>query len=498
MKIFIYSIVLLLPLFVFTQTDSNNSIKNKYNPKKEISYPNFPKIKFNFSTKDSIIVPKKIKEGEFYQIVIDSINLNQYYVQIESTDTTYSSSLTFPTFGSLDLSSLASLVSNLSINNEVIKSNSKDVPEAEMANYNKTWGIILPGEKNTSTSNTKEDLRIRLQLQSNLVTLNNKVSVNLDTLEAIKFKIEDKSFKYTTYKILKHTNKNSKESEINIEDDIKLFDSLRVRLNKLKEAVNKETKSLQKLVDIGEAKVFLAKTDNIDVKSDLEKTQKALKETSKKTTQALGLISPDNIEKQLKSILNLYDENKYISLPIQYNSEVASMKIKFIPKDSTSTLQPYILPTIKFPKRKSYWSVGSAIYHANMDNERVGIESTQIDSTQTYSLLPEEPLKNEIGAALLLRGGYKFEIFEQLFGTHLSVSTGLSLGEAVKPRMLLGGGITIGQKHSFAIDFGAIGGYVNLVSKNTTFEKVYYSEPKVLLNDLQFKFFWSVGYAFRL
>ena len=72
----------------------------------------FPKVSFDFRYRNSITIPKKLKPGDFYQVVVSNINLNDYKVVVEGTDTIFSSPLSFPTFGSIDLSSLQNIISS--------------------------------------------------------------------------------------------------------------------------------------------------------------------------------------------------------------------------------------------------------------------------------------------------------------------------------------------------------------------------------------------------
>jgi hypothetical protein len=64
-------------------------------------------IKFSFSNPLAIKYPKKIKSGDFYKVVVEGINLNNYIVQLQNSDTVYSAkALDFPVFGSVDISDL--------------------------------------------------------------------------------------------------------------------------------------------------------------------------------------------------------------------------------------------------------------------------------------------------------------------------------------------------------------------------------------------------------
>jgi len=470
MKKLILILILIVPVLTFCQEE----IK-----KKEHKLDPFPKLKFDFLNKNYIIIPTKIKQGEFYQIEIDSINLNQYLVQIESKDTTYSTGLKFPTFGTLDLSSLESFTENLSL--KTIEGIQQDKMKGEkFKEFIKTLTI-----ENTVIKTIKD--------------VKNDYNMELDNLKTINIKIDDKKYDYMTYRICRQTNENCDNYKLNIIEDLKVYSSIRIDLKVQSSQMKKYKMLLHDFINQGSIQKFLKETDNVELKKELIKISEEISKLSDKVNEAIALVSPDNIEKQLKLALNLYEKNEYVSLPIQFNGEEAHLKIKFIPKDTSANLQPYTLPIIKFPVRKTYWSVGASMYYAGFENQRISHETIQEFGTDTinkYKILKETDLNGETGVAVLLRGGKKFT--NSFFGWHGSAGTGLSLGEDSKPRMLLGGGISYGQKHSFALDFGFIGGFVKNVSSNIDYSKEYIEKPDVFINKFQTKMFLSIGYVFRI
>lgn len=196
-----------------------------------------------------------------------------------------------------------------------------------------------------------------------------------------------------------------------------------------------------------------------------------------------------------KNLNNLNPNDEFISLPIQLTGEEAKMELTFIPKDQKSGLQTYRMPPFKFPKRRMYWSVSSTLYYSGMKTERVGLESVSKNDTAFVSLYKEEPLKGEIGTALLLRGGW---YLGKGFGAHISAGTAVSLGEKVKPRGVVGAGLSFGDKHSLTLDGGLSVGYTQVLSKAADFNKYYEGKPEVVIDQLKWSYFIGVGYAFRL
>lgn len=530
MRKLLCTLFLLLPLVAFSQEEINKEsvdslakevkalqkrltelekTKNRVRISgKEVTLKAFPKIKFDFTNPESITIPNKIKEGDFYQIEVTGINLNQYVLVMENSDTVYSTPLSFPTFGTLDLSSLTGLVASLSpkLSEEVeaavdkMAKSSPDKKSFEKGTFSTDREVADLLKELSAKMESEKDLKelITARIEKEML----QISQYLTSLKATNDVIDDKKYDYMAYRVMRQTNDTSDDYKPVIKDDLKEYDALRSALKTLKDTIDTDVKALKKFIDSKDIKNFLANTKDVDLKDNLAKTEKALTEASEKTARALELVSSDNIEKQLVSVLNLYQKQTYTSLPIQYHGEQATAKIKFVPKDSASGLQPYYLSPVKFPHQRFYWSVGPSIYYAGLENQRVGSQTIQVnDSTQNYQLLKESTLEREMGAAVLLRGGAKLwrpSGWVPSLGVHFAVGTGLSLGEEVRPRMLLGGGFTLGQRHSLALDFGAIGGSVKVVSANADYEQLYTEKPEVLINDFQYKFFWSVGYAFRL
>lgn len=445
-------------------------------------YPYFPKVEFDFSNPDDISIPNKLKEGDFYQVEVTGINLNQYSVVLENSDTIYSTPLEFPTFGTLDLSKLKDLAAGSLQYLETINKEQKEdsVQDTEKVNMN-------------------EKEKVADSIKAYMKDLIKQISSYTTSLEDISELIEDKRYHYMAARVLAFASKDNAEWSFNIKKDLKFYDSLRTVLNTQNDNIEKAIKQYSDFLDTPKVQAYMNIKDDaahIKVSDELRKLEEPLLEVKKQTNKLIKLISVDNMEKQLISVINLDQSFTYTSMPIQFQGESAEVKMKFIPKDSASGLQPYYLSPIKIGQPSFYWSVGPALYYSWLSSARVGYEVNQInDSTQRYSLVNVEDLQNEMGAAMLLRAGAKFY---KNVGGHISVGTGLSLGEEVKPRMLLGGGFTLGNRHNLSVDFGAIGGYVDKVRANTDYEKVYVEKPDVLINDLVINGFLSIGYTFIL
>jgi hypothetical protein len=254
--------------------------------------------------------------------------------------------------------------------------------------------------------------------------------------------------------------------------------------------------------------IIIVKEDSTEtLKQEKEKIAKAYSEKKANLNALQSKVSTENVEKALVSVYQLYQNTTYTSLPIQFNGEEAEVRMKFIPKDSASNLQAYTLSPIKFGRSPWYWAVGPSLYYSGLREQRVGLETiVGVDSTQSdsYKVLPESDLKGELGVAALFHFGYKFDLPSEVeVGAHLSVGTGLSLGDEVRARLLYGIGFSFGKRHHLTVDLGLSTGYVNKVSSNITdtpngYDIVYPVKPDVLVTGLDTKLFFAMGYMFRL
>ena len=497
MKKIITLLFLSISFIGFCQDGSKKTKENKEN--KENKGKN-KILKFNFtnSNPDSIEIPKNLEIGDFYQIQIDSINLNQYHVTLKASDTTYSKALEFPTFGKIDLSGLTDLTNTFKsifiAKSSEVKDSLKDINPYKNTFKNKNIVSNKYFLENISPkySDSKEDL-VKKQTKINKLK---EAEFTID-LKIAKDSIDKKEYQYMEIRILRKTIKYKPDDKINIKKDLKDFKELRFALNDVKDSITASIQKSKKFVENTDGiKAFLTDSKNISLKEKFTKSQEQLELALKKTNTILEVISSKNIEKMIVSIMNLYDINKYKSLPIQFTEEEAKVEIFFIPKDSTSNLQSYSLFPVKFPRKKNYWSLGASIYYSGIKSERVGFETIAInDSITRTKVLKEDPTNGELGTALLLRGG---KMFNNNFGVHIVVGTGVSISEDILPRALFGLGLSYGKKHSITLDAGINIGNTKVISKNTDFDKEYIEKPDVLINKLDISYFIAVGYTFKI
>jgi hypothetical protein len=490
MKTLLKFVLFLLPIICLSQG-------------KDTEHKNLPLVKFNFKNPNKIKIPSEIKEGDFYRILIKDINLNRYFISLKASDTVYSKPIEFPTFGSIDLSGLTNLASSITstvvalvpeaTDSIVELEKAKSYDNSFLANKARIFNDIYQIQDLAIKKQETEADKIKKQ-----IAINDLRSLEFSgILKTIKLAIDDKAFEYMEIRVLRKTPENDPSKSINFKNDFKFFESLRSNLVTLKNEIDLAKKSSVNFFEnTPKIKTFLADPKNIELKDKFTKSENQISLALKKANTIKDIVSSEKIEQMMVSIMNLYQKNEYKSLPIQFNGEEATVELFFIPKDSSSQLQKYSLMPIRFPRKNTYWSVGSSMYYSNLKSDRVGYKTIRVNDSVSYGKLSmEQATTGELGTALLLRGGRKFN---GKWGYHLTVGTGVSISENVLPRALVGGGLSFGKKHNFTLDLGLIFGNVKEVSKSTDFSLEYTERPEVLINQLKTSYFVGIGYSYNL
>ena len=79
-----------------------------------------------------------------------------------------------------------------------------------------------------------------------------------------------------------------------------------------------------------------------------------------------------------------------------------------------------------------------------------------------------------------------------------SFGPGVSITNKLRPRFLIGGGFSYGNKHRVALDVGFIIGEVNQLSRQVSKWGVNDSTSKLTVSDIKIGGFLSLGYHFNL
>ncbi|MCT4582963.1 MAG: hypothetical protein N4A35_16240 [Flavobacteriales bacterium] len=432
-------------------------------------------IKYNFKSKTLKLDSNKIKsmaKGDFFKVKIDNINLNIYGVSLEKNDSTL--------FKEFNTSNLFNSYTNLSSLVDGIISSVISIPKNEIDSNNKKK-IQKPSEL-TGISNFYS-----VKLLSFGFLIKN-IASDIDSL-AIKTNMDIKRSK-----VLYSIEKNDPNKKI----DIKYIDKYHAKIIEFKdslESIGKGISSISnKLIKIKDS---LSKIDS----SKYIKTVNDFNTLSTAVSKLQVNLSSENVNKTLNTLYDIINNSsgKYETLPIQMTDDFTTLNLKITPLDSGSRLPSYNTK-IAFPlQRDFYFSVGTGVYHAGLNDSVYSvIGQNENDSVNSYRLINERSNNFELGANIMLQGGYIFCRKNNInIGVHASLGTGFSFTQNVRTRFLYGGGLTIGNKHNLAINIGGISGYVDRLSNAFNLDSKYSEIPeKTNVSLIQHKLFGSVGYCF--
>lgn len=463
-------------LFLFT---SFNLISQDLKPIKT--------VEIDFKTKKIIKIPADIKKGNFYQIHIKNINLNKWNINHTAKDTIKTSPLKTPSFEDFSLDNLTTLVSNFNSFVNVQSLGIKDLNSGEKSFF----GI----KKGGRIKNSCENLGIYLKdSQSNFID-----NFIISDLNDSKGKYDEISFRISMYKY--ELLKDSPVTQTYYSPDNVLIDikDIRTNLNYSNIRLDSLKKEYNSLINLSINSTCLSK--NEDLKKLHQKNLDLYSSVEKKIVEFKEKLSTSKIDTLIRSVMFLKNGiNEYTSFPIQFNGEEAELKISFEPKKEEYNEQTHKL-NFSFPNKssKNYWSLGASFFASTLNDERYSTVGTMPnDSTMVYSVVSEISDKYELGTATLLRFGNKISS-DNTLGFHGSFGVGVNIGKTIRPRLLLGGGFSKGKKHSIAVDFGLIAGYVDVKSNAVDLNTTYAIKPENLtVTKLKVGGFISLGYLFRL
>ena len=190
----------------------------------------------------------------------------------------------------------------------------------------------------------------------------------------------------------------------------------------------------------------------------------------------------------------------YYSLPLQFTKEQTFLSISITPRKKEDAgpenkNQSYST-RLTFPfSKKGYNVTGISYYVSGLYDETFSIQKP----TDTTSIYKSEPTSSrEVGISVMYKAGGK--IIKDWFGAHASIGVGASIANNVRPRILLGGGLSFGTKHMISVDFGGIAGMVDRLTSAVVVGKEYSVKqvPSPITKQvLETSCFFSVGYLFR-
>ncbi|MDT3402309.1 hypothetical protein [Mucilaginibacter terrae] len=442
------------------------------------------KIKYNFSSK-SLTKPKlsKIKTDEFYQVIIDSINLNLYKVSINTKDTTTSKALQMPALTGLDLEGITKAISGI---------------KPPTTFYTITRKIPVAGDtsahgfspnKKTKTITEKKPSPVGPKMQEYKQTLNGFLA----SLTSIKAAIDEVFFKVYEYQLNQQQNSPSKETVSPYAARLKDITDLRNRIT-----------TLAGLITASQTTYVAFQTkykDEIAKNEELTAADKAIVETYTKLitgcSDAQSAVAADKARDLLAGLISTANNanGQYMSLPFQFKKDQATVSLLIEPRKPELGLNTYKQELVFPLQSKSYAAVGVSFYGSNLHDEPYSVVA--VDSAE-YQVKPENWTKMEVGITALLRLGTKFSDTSPA-GAHFSIGPGVTIASTIKPRLLTGGGFSYGHKHMFTFDIGGIFGYVDRVTTagDITNQTLSARPDNVMVSKLSGGIFGAIGYLYR-
>lgn len=436
-------------------------------------------IRFN---EQGLIIPKSlndIKPNEYYRIKITDINQNLYKVSINHSDTIVSKALQMPTFASFQLDEVSKVIAGISPG--TTSSVLAGLPQ---------YGLY----KDTAPSeNTKQKIKGTVeQMQDYKI----KLEGYLQRLRLIKNGIEEMQLYALNIHLSGLSLKKQKLENVGYKEVIDGIAAARKAISELQLEINAEQNNYLLFSQSNNtviAENTSLKTTDAEIKSSFSLLLTGCSEAS-------ASVNADKLRDLLACIIVTENNSSktYISMPIQFTKELATVEILVEPRKPEYLLQTY-KSTISFPVGKlSYAGVGISFYGASLGNEKYSSEGFQVnDSVTNYRIKAEKKDKWEAGMAALLRLGTKFSCNSN-FGIHGTIGPGITISDKVKPRILAGGGLSVGNKHMFTFDLGGIFGYTDTLSEVYSVDKVTATKPEsITVSRLKAGFFLSLGYLYH-
>lgn len=239
-------------------------------------------------------------------------------------------------------------------------------------------------------------------------------------------------------------------------------------------------------------------SDNENYKKADEAVKANFVELQKNIGSLKESISADKAFDYLFTLVTISNNSKgdYYSLPLQFSGEQTRLMVSITPRDTKYNLQSYSTQII-FPLVPQRYNVtGISYYYSGLTDEEYSIEKPT-DTSYRYSF--QSGTEGEGGLSASYRAGIKMFPKYKWFGAHISLGAGLTLSKKIRPRILLGGGFSFGNKHMLAVDYGFIFGYVDRKNSTLDFTKTYSEKQRpepIIVSQLERSCYLSVGYLF--
>lgn len=491
MKTMKYSMVFLFSFFVILSTTAqkmSKTKKEKRNEKKSIECcqnhsgktPIVINLDFTEKKFENLDRLEELKKGDLYQLRIKNINLNLYNVLIENKDSLIKTDIPLFPFDLMNLDNLSKIIAELS----------------PISTISESTKIGFGGDVALTKDSIISKNRIieRMNLESKfLLTIKDSIYYSKISIDSLQFSMNKRALSY----IVENNNSdyyNYLKSSFNMENALKSTEKIRMKikgiLDKLKESF------LKYQTFYTENKAIIDKTIN------LNKRNKEINEAYAKAIESINnvytSIDANKVYTWFNSLILLENNNsgEYLSLPMQKAGDITNFKIKVVPKKSEYGLSSY-QSNLQFPTyTKPYLGIGMGFYISTMYNEAFSINSTKVDTVTSYNVIDEKPLHSEIGFATLLYYGVRFN--NSNCGIHLTFGPAFSISNKISPRLAVGGGFSFGKKQMLTVDFMAIAGYAERLSKVYSVDGIFTVQPQnITVSKLKYGGAISFGYIYK-
>jgi len=453
--------------------------------------PQAPTVKVNPYTGKvtGLAALDKLRWGSLYVVQVDSVNLNLYRVSVDHKDTVSGSALAFPEFGSVAGDALSKLVSGVSMSTKA----SVKEGESEKTMFNL-------GRVDLLAKAEKEDAKkYKQRYQEMLAQRSLDISMHADTLQVILSECQSLATdvmegSLALRKLVVDTPYTSVAA-----DYYKMFRAKCLDLLKQQREISALQNDLAQW-NLHHRSVALFESDK-DVKADADKVAAALTQLATNAAEQLKSIDALNLAKLIDPLhaLELNAGRDYVSFPLQYRRGTGELNVKVFPIDSASRLPTYNLK-YEFPSQGAwYFGVSGGLHWSGLNSDAYSRRATKDvvfgDTVDVFTVVQENSLRREFGIQSLLTVGGKFG--RGKVGFHGVVGPAMVISDNLRPRVMAGVGLSLGQEQNLVLDFGLVAGYVDRLSA------VYQdggpfvqSDDPLVVSKLDNSWFFSLGYMF--
>jgi len=420
---------------------------------------------------------KKLRTGDWYQIRLKNINLNAFKVDVSTADSFYTFSLKTPSFDDLPSEALSTLGSDLLSSIDISLFDNVDEGITEQLFNNNIFEGLSRSPKNPFS----ELLQTAFMVEQDIIQFKRFYNIKMMEVDNLRNEaiVEGKINESLHAFIIKKTN----ELQLELET---LNQKMQLHLLAVNDFLTQNADLISK--DPLKTEVQKLKTFN----TELIKSQKMLNDALSRDKISPLLLQSRFIDKN--------NTMTYSTLPQRFNGTKATISVVLTPRDSSYMLNTYSTKFVIEQKKSIYFGTGLSFFVAGFSDQNFSTVKETSATDTTYSVVAEDKTKFELGISSLLRAGLHHQYDNKMeLGGHLSFGPGVSISEKVRPRILLGLGISIGSgKHTISIDRGLIFGTEQKKSNSINDGDIFSERPqKLTVSTPTISWFGSFGYMLK-